>query len=172
MAPKVGLVNGFVVGVGHYDVPRINFQRINGFNLEASPLRLVIGTFAPNVLVKGFIIGINGETLGGTGFSRLGNPTILKINGLNISSGGFMAGAEVDRVNISVLTAINKMNGISINANVIGTNNFNGICISGIANVSQRGNGHQIAISNGSRNNKDIQVGLFNHFKNLRARQF
>jgi hypothetical protein len=172
MASKVGLVNGFVVGVGHYDGPRIKFQKINGFNLEASPLGIALISFGINIPFEGLFVGINDGTLGGTAFSQLDKATILKINGLNISSGGFMVGTEVDGVNISVLTAINKMNGLSINACVIGTNNFNGICISGIANVSERGNGLQIAISNVSRNHKGIQVGLFNHSKNLRGLQF
>jgi hypothetical protein len=172
LSPKVGLVNGFVVGVGHYDGPRIKYQKINGFNLEASPLGLALVTFGINIPFEGLFVGINDGTLMKTGFYKLENVTILKVNGLNISAGGFMEGAEVSGVNISVLTAINKMDGLSINASVLGTKSFNGVCISGIANVTDYGNGVQLAISNVSRNHKGIQIGLFNHSKNLRGLQF
>ncbi len=172
MSPKVGLVNGFVFGVGHYDGPRIKMQKINGFNLEVSPISLALISFGINIPIEGLIVGLNDKTLQNSPYSTLDDPTILKINGLNISSGGFMFGAEVNGINISVFTKINCMNGLSINGSVIGTNKFNGLSIAGIANISDYGNGLQIAISNVSRNHNGIQIGLFNYSKNLRGFQF
>ncbi len=172
MSPKVGLVNGFVFGVGHYDGPRIKMQKINGINLEVSPISIALISFGINIPIEGLVVGINDGTLQNSPYSILDENTILKINGLNISSGGFMFGAEVNGINISILTKINKMNGLSINGSVIGTNKFNGVCISGIANISDYGNGLQIAISNVSRNDNGIQIGLFNYSKNLRGFQF
>jgi hypothetical protein len=172
MTPKLGKVNGFVLGVGHYDGPRLKMQKINGFNLEASPLSIALFTFGLNIPFEGLVVGINNSTLKSTSITDSEDPTILIINGLNISSGGFMSGAEVNGVNVSVLTHINKMNGLSINGSVLGTNNFNGVCISGIANVSNFGNGLQIAVSNVSRNYNGVQIGLFNYSKNLRGVQF
>jgi hypothetical protein len=172
MTPKLGKVNGFVIGVGHYDGPRLKMQKINGFNLEASPMSLALVTFGINIPFEGLIVGLNNSTLQNTSITDSDDPTILIINGLNISSGGFMSGAEVNGVNISVLTHINKMNGLSINGSVIGTTKFNGVCISGIANISNYGNGMQIAISNVSKNHNGIQIGLFNYSNNLRGLQF
>ena len=172
MTPKLGIVNGFVLGVGHYDGPRLKMQKINGFNLEASPISLALISFGINIPFEGLVVGLNDSTLQSSAYSNSDDPSILVINGLNISSGGFMSGADVHGVNISVLTHINKMNGLSINASVIGTNKFNGLCISGIANVSNYGNGAQIAFSNVSRNHNGIQIGLFNYSKNLRGMQF
>jgi len=171
MTPKLGKVNGLVFGVGHYDGPRLKMQKINGFNIEASPLSLALVTFGINIPFEGLVVGLNDSTLQNTSFSDSDDPTILIINGLNVSSGGFMSGAEVNGLNISVLTHINKMNGVSINGSVIGTNKFSGVCISGIANVSNFGNGLQIAISNVSRNHYGVQIGLFNYSKKLRGIQ-
>lgn len=172
MSPKIGIVNGFVFGVGHYDGPRIKKQKINGFNLEASPLSLALISFGITIPIEGLIGGLNDSTLQNCSIVDADAPTILEINGLNISSGGFMNGANVNGVNISVLTHINNMNGLSINGSVIGTNAFNGVCVSGIANVSNYGNGLQIAVSNVSRNHNGVQIGLFNYSNNLRGFQF
>lgn len=171
MSPKLGLVNGFVFGVGHFDGPKIKMQQINGLNLEASPLCLALVSFGLNIPFEGLVVGINDKTLHRTSFKGTSEPTILVINGLNISTGGFMAGAEVNGINISVLTAINNMNGLSVNASVIGTETFNGVCIAGIANISENGNGLQIAISNVSRTHNGVQIGLFNYSKKLRGVQ-
>src|SRR5690606_18190943 len=35
---RVNRVNGFALGVGHYENHRITFQKINGLNIEASPI--------------------------------------------------------------------------------------------------------------------------------------
>lgn len=172
MSPKVGVVNGFVMGVGHYDGPRIKKQKINGFNLEASPLSLALISFGITIPIEGLVVGLNDGILNKYSVVDADDPTILEINGLNVSSGGFMDGASVNGVNISVLTHINIMNGLSINGSVIGANFFNGVSISGIANVSNYGNGLQIALSNVSRNHNGIQIGLFNYSNNLRGFQF
>lgn len=172
MTPKIGKVNGFVLGVGHYDGQRLKMQKINGFNLEASPISLALISFGINIPFEGLVVGLNDSTLQSSSYSNSDEPTILIINGVNISSGGFMSGAEVNGVNISVLTYVNKMNGLSINGSVIGTNKFSGLCVSSIANVSNYGNGVQIAFSNVSRNHNGIQIGLFNYSKNLRGMQF
>ena len=172
MSPKVGLVNGFVFGVGHYDGPRIKMQKINGFNLEVSPISLALISFGINIPIEGLIIGLNDKALQNSPYSKLDNPTILLINGLNISTGGFINGAEINGVNISIFTKINKLNGLSINGSVIGTNKFNGLSIAGIANISEYGNGMQIAVSNVSRNFNGVQIGLFNYSKNMRGFQF
>ena len=172
MRPELGKVNGFVIGVGHYDGPRIKMQKINGFNLEVSPLSIALVTFGINIPFEGLFVGVKDGTLQQSSFSNFDEPTILIINGLNISTGGFMNGAEVNGVNISILTHINKMNGLSINGSVIGTHKFNGVCIAGIANISDYGNGLQIAVSNVSRKYNGVQIGLFNYSKNLRGLQF
>ena len=172
MSSKVGRVNGLVLGAGHYDNTKIEMQHINGLNIEASPLAILVGTFGINILFEGVFVGLNDTTLKQSSFTKLEDSTVLKMNGLNVSSGGFMTGSEVNGINISVINLINKMNGFSANALILTSKNFNGVCISGIANVTDYGNGVQLAISNVSRNHKGVQIGLFNHSKNLRGLQF
>lgn len=169
---KVNRVNGFVLGVGHYENTNIKFQKINGLNLEVSPTSIALVTFALNVPFEGLFVGINDGLLSNTAFLDDDFPTIVRVNGLNLSTGGFMCGAEVNGLNVSVFSRINEMNGFSVNGAVLGTKRFNGLCISGIANITDYGNGIQMAVSNVSRNHNGVQIGLFNHSKNLRGIQF
>lgn len=168
---RVKQVNGFALGVGHYDNHNIKFQEINGLNIEANPISLALISFGLNVPFEAIFAGINDNSISNASFINDSQPTYIRVNGLNISSGGFLKGAEMNGFNISVFTGMNTMNGLSLNAAVIGTDSFNGLCISGIANITEYGNGAQIALSNVSRNHKGIQVGLFNHSRNLRGIQ-
>lgn len=172
MSSKVGRVNGLVLGAGHYENTKIEMQHINGLNIEASPLAILVGTFGINIPFEGIFVGLNDRMLKTSSFSKLQDSTVLKLNGLNLSLGGFMTGTEVNGLNLSVINLINKMNGFSANALILTSKNFNGFSISGIANVTDYGNGVQLAISNVSRNHNGVQIGLFNHSKNLRGLQF
>lgn len=169
---KVNRVNGFTLGFGHYENQKIKFQKVNGLNLEASPNSIILMSFGINIPFEGIFVGINDNLISNAAFMDDNTPTYIKINGLNISSGGFLGGANVNGLNISILTTMNQMNGFSINASVIDTQKYNGISIAGIANISDFGNGIQIAPSNVCRNHTGIQIGLFNHSKNLRGMQF
>lgn len=168
---KNARVDGLAFGVGHFENCRIKQQTVNGLNLEVSPMALALIPLL-HVPIEGLFVGINDKQINNVAFFDYDYETYIKINGLNISSGGFMGGAQVNGLNISVFSGMNEMNGISINATLLGTKSFNGISISGIANITDKGRGVQIAISNVSRNHKGIQIGLFNHSKNLRGFQF
>lgn len=169
---KLKRVDGFALGFGHYENSKIKQQKVNGLNVEASPLGLVLISFGINIPFEGLVVGINDKYIDSANFLDEEFQTYIKINGVNISSGGFMGGAEFNGLNISVLSGLNKLNGLSLNASVIGAKEFNGITISGIANVFEYGNGLQLAVSNVSRNHNGMQIGLFNHSKNLRGLQF
>ncbi|MGX7666509.1 LA_2272 family surface repeat-containing protein [Flavobacterium pedocola] len=168
---RVNRVNGFALGVGHYENEKIKFQKVNGLNIEASPISLALISVGLNIPFEGLVVGINDNSISNTAYMDDDYPTYIQINGLNISSGGFMGGAKMNGLNISVLTAMNQMNGLSLNASLISTKKFNGLSIAGIANISDHGNGIQIAPSNVCRNHRGIQIGLFNHSKNLRGIQ-
>ncbi|MCL9804398.1 hypothetical protein NAT51_02610 [Flavobacterium amniphilum] len=169
---RVNQVNGFALGVGHYENRNIKFQKVNGLNIEANPVSLALITFGLNIPFEGFFAGINDNVISNSSFMDDFTPTYIEINGLNISSGGFLGGAKMNGLNISVISSMNQMNGLSLNASVIATKHNNGLSIAGIANISDYGNGIQIAPSNVSRNHNGIQIGLFNHSKNLRGLQF
>lgn len=169
---KVSRVNGFALGFGHYENSRIKFQKINGLNVEASPLSLALVTFAINVPFEALFCGINDNAISNAAFLDDETPNYIQINGLNISSGGFMGGAKMNGLNISIFSGMNQMNGLSLSGVVLGTKQFNGLSIAGMANITDYGNGLQLAASNVSRNHKGIQIGLFNHSNNLRGMQF
>jgi len=168
---RVKRVNGFALGVGHYENQKIKSQTINGVNIEASPMGLAMMSFAINVPFEAIFVGINDNTISNAAFTEDVVPTYIKVNGLNISSGGFMGGAQMSGVNVSICSSMNKMNGLSFSGVLLATKHFNGVSVSAIANMTAYGNGLQVGISNVSRNHNGLQIGLFNHSNNLRGIQ-
>ncbi len=168
---RVNKVNGFALGVGHYENEKIKLQTINGLNIEASPLSVALFTISINVPFESFLVGINDNVISNVAFFDDHKDTYIKVNGLNISSGGFTGGAELRGINISIISGMNKMNGFSVGG-ILNTKSFSGVSISGLANISDSGNGIQIGSSNVSRRHNGIQIGLFNNSKDLRGMQF
>ncbi|KAF2515959.1 LA_2272 family surface repeat-containing protein [Flavobacterium foetidum] len=168
---RLNKVNGFTLGFGHYENKNIKLQTINGLNIEASPTSLILFSISINVPFESIIVGINDHVISNAAFFYTEVDTYIKINGLNISSGGFTGGSELRGVNISVISGINKMNGFSIGG-ILNTKSFSGVSISGLANLSDSGNGIQVGLSNVSRKHNGIQIGLFNNSKDLRGIQF
>ncbi len=168
---RVNRVNGFALGAGHYENEKIKLQTINGLNVEASPLSVALFTISINVPFESFLVGINDNVISNVAFFDDRTDTYIRVNGLNISSGGFMGGAELRGVNISIISGMNKMNGFSVGG-ILNTKSFSGVSVSGLANISDLGNGVQIGSSNVSRRHNGIQIGLFNNSKELRGVQF
>jgi hypothetical protein len=157
ISKKVDKVNGLVFGVGHFENKNIKSQTVNGINLEASPLGLSI----PFVLLYSLDDKFDFKT-----FLDDCNASKVKVNGLNLSSGGFTSNAEVNGLNISSLTRINKMNGISVSGFFTGSTKTNGILISGYYNYSEKLNGLSIAVINKSIDFNGMQIGLYNSCEN------
>lgn len=168
---RVNKVNGFALGVGHYENSKIKLQTINGLNVEASPLSVALFTISINVPFESIFVGINDNVISNVAFFDDCTDTYIRINGLNISSGGFTGGAELRGLNVSIISGMNKMNGFSVGG-ILNTKSFSGMSISGLANISDSGNGIQIGPSNVSRRHNGIQIGLFNNSKDLRGMQF
>ncbi|WP_163408978.1 LA_2272 family surface repeat-containing protein [Flavobacterium ajazii] len=171
ISKRVNKVNGFALGVGHYENEKIKYQVVNGLNAEVSPLSLALLSVSINVPFESLFVGINDNVISNVAFFDDEKNTYIKINGLNVSSGGFTGGAELRGINISIFSGMNKMNGFSVGG-ILNTKSFNGLSISGLANLSDSGNGVQIGISNVSRRHNGIQIGLFNNSKELRGMQF
>jgi len=171
ISKRVNKVNGFALGVGHYENRNIKLQTINGLNIEASPLSVALFSISINVPFESFFVGINDNVISNVAFFDDFKDTYIRINGLNISSGGFTGGAELRGINVSIISGMNKMNGFSVGG-ILNTKSFSGLSISGLANISDSGNGVQIGPSNVSRRHNGIQIGLFNNSKELRGMQF
>ncbi|MDQ5928504.1 MAG: hypothetical protein QG594_278 [Bacteroidota bacterium] len=134
-------------------------------------MSIALISFAIKFPVESWCVGINDNVIINVAFYDDKIETYIKINGLNVSSGGFMGGAEVRGINVSIFSAMNMMNGFSVGG-ILNTKTFNGLSISGLANLSDFGNGVQIGISNVSRRHNGLQIGLFNNSKALRGMQF
>ena len=155
ISKKVDVVNGLAFGVGHYDDKNIVGQTINGVNVEASPIGLAFPFLFMLSFDKRFSLNNLEE--------EFDNMTALQVNGLNFSTGGFITNTEMNGINISTLTQIHEMNGLSISAFGINNENTNGISIAGFYNSSHKTNGLQMAMTNYCNDLKGGQIGLYNH---------
>ena len=157
ISKKVSAVNGLCLGVGHYPNKFFNKQTVNGLNLEADP----IGFLAP------FILLYASENKNSTEYyfdNR--SDAEIKINGINISTGGFIEGAELNGFNITTMTSMSKMNGVSFSGFLLISENINGIAISGIENYSKNMNGLSISLLNKTFDLSGMQIGLYNSVDN------
>ena len=136
---RVKKVNGLTLGVGHFRNSRIKFQEVNGLNIEASPIAAGLITFGIGITIESFFVAARKDPFESFSLSR----TVLKqdddilnirVNGLNISSGGFLQGAQVNGFNICVVSVMNKMNGVSVTGAILSAGKMNGISVCGIAN--------------------------------------
>lgn len=157
ISKKVDKVNGLVFGVGHFENSNIKSQTVNGINLELNP----IGLLSPIVFIFSFDEKFEAKNL----MEDFESNKIL-VNGLNISTGGFTSNAFMNGLNISILTKINQMNGVSVSGLIMANKNTNGISISGYINYNEKLNGLSIALINKSIDFNGMQIGLYNNCNN------
>ena len=150
ISKKVNLVNGLALGVGHYDNKNIQKQTVNGLNLEVNPLCIGAPFLLLTLANERFQIK--------NGIDEFDNNSLIKINGINITTGGFLSRAQLNGVNISTFTQMEKMNGLSVSGLVTSCKSAKGISISGILSYNQKING--------------LAVGLINHVDFLKGAQF
>ncbi|MES2484722.1 MAG: hypothetical protein V4581_02085, partial [Bacteroidota bacterium] len=180
---KVDQVNGLALGVGFaLTLQDTRPVKVNGFNLELNPLTPLI------------ILFLDPE--------RVGNDTIAAtVNGLHISTAGFMHNAKLNGLGISVYNIGMQSNGMSVTGLYNVSKVMNGLHICGIVNSAEtKANGLFIAPFNyagklggmqlGGCNRSDyfkgaalgfanisyqemtgVQIGLFNRAKKCRGLQ-
>lgn len=157
ISKKVDKVNGLVFGVGHYENKNIKSQTINGINLELNP----IGLLTPIVFIFSFDEKFEAKNL----MEDFDSNKIL-VNGLNISTGGFTSNSYMNGLNLSILTRINQMNGISISGLVMANKKTNGFSFAGYLNYNEKLNGLSFGLINKSIDFNGMQVGLYNNCQN------
>ncbi|ATL43896.1 hypothetical protein OZ664_13935 [Elizabethkingia sp. HX WHF] len=154
LSKKIQKVNGLAIGVGMDDVfsPISKKKTVNGLNIDANPLGIIIWMFYDP--------------------SKVNNSNdILQYNGLNISAAGFLRDHSHNGLNISLYNYGNKMNGVSLAGlwNVV--EEENGLFIGGLGNYAERGSGVIISASNGVKEFKGVQIGLINNSDNMKGLQ-
>ena len=155
ISKKVEKVNGIVFGIGHFENRNIQNQTVNGLNLEANPTGLLF----PIVLLSSMDKRFKLDNL----VNDFDTSKTIKVNGLNISTGGFSSNAVMNGINISTITAMHKMNGFSISAFIVASQRTNGLSIAGFYNGNYRTVGAQIAMMNYCNDLKGAQIGLYNN---------
>lgn len=109
-------------------------------NIEVSFILLVLILFFINVLFEFLFVGINDNVISNVVFFDDLIVIYIKINGLNISLGGFMGGAELRGINILIFLGMNKMNGFFVGG-ILNIKSFLGVSIFGLVNLFDKGNG-------------------------------
>lgn len=158
---KVEKVNGLALGVGHFRSELIPMQTVNGINAEISPVGLGMLLIWPFLDFRHTTFDDLFET----------DSTCTVINGLNVSTGGFLEGAEVRGINISTFTKMNKMNGLSVSAGLLIAGKVNGVSIAGLYNAAARRNGLSVALVNSDIQTHGLQIGLANYAQELKGAQ-
>lgn len=161
ISKKVDLVNGMVLGAGHFENSNVNYQKINGINIEVNPDIILIPYLT---MVRADIIydsSLIGKPLSDTLVTPKKSINRLKINGFNISSGAFMVDTDFNGLNISTFNIYNNCNGLNIAPIFTSANKMNGLTISSI-NVFNNLNGVSIGLINKSNKMNGIQIGLYN----------
>lgn len=152
IATNVSKVNGLAFGVGHYENSMVKTQTVNGFNVELSPIGLLSPFLAIGLFERDEAYLFREDT----------QTASIKINGINISSGGFLDDSQVNGANFSVFTTMDKMNGFSASAIVLCSRDINGVSLAGFANFSKNTHGLTVALINRTFNLKGIQLGCYN----------
>jgi hypothetical protein len=169
ISKKVDKVNGLVFGVGHVDNKNVDFQVINGVNVEANPAPIagaMLG-FAALMYLPDIIKNENKKRnkINVDYFVVKENTSPhLKLNGFNISSGCFFTATDMNGLNISTGNKFNHFNGFSIT--FLGTiaDHQNGLSV-GLYNANNDLAGSTIGVYNQSCILKGLQLGLFNKSK-------
>ncbi|MHA7059875.1 hypothetical protein ACWGOQ_0021790 [Aquimarina sp. M1] len=173
---NVSQVNGLVLGVGHYKNKNIEHQKINGVNIDVvHPAPLLLMTFGLEIPFKLLPVGLTYKNNTGIHILESNNTpenVKLSMNGLNLSVGGFYEGTDFSGLNVSLISVVNKLSGVSVAPVVNGSEVFNGIQFSTLANITASGNGLQVGISNVAGKFNGIQVGVFNKTVDQRGFQF
>ncbi|WP_264536048.1 LA_2272 family surface repeat-containing protein [Flavobacterium sp. N1736] len=182
ISKKVDKVNGLVFGLGHIENKNIEYQTINGINIEANPAPAAGAFYAFICLMhldekirNNKINGIVKTTDEDFKIKSVRYAPDLQLNGLNISSGCFFTMTSMNGLNISAGNKFNNFNGLSIT--VLGTiaDHQNGLSLGiynanndltgstiGIYNLSYQLSGLHLGVFNQTRINRGLQIGILN----------
>lgn len=167
MSKKVDQVSGLVLGLGHLDNKNVENQVINGVNIEANPAPAAGALYAFMALIyldeviKNNKIKIIKTAEEDYFIKNINSNSVLKLNGLNVSSGCFFVSTNMNGLNISAANKFSNFNGLSIA--VLGTiaNQQNGMAI-GLFNANNDLAGSTVGIYNQSYDLKGLHLGVFN----------
>ena len=154
MAKDIEKVNGVVAGIGHFE-KKGQVKYINGVNVDLMVL-------SPIVVMMG---GRNGSS------RYMQRDTILIVKGLNIGIGGYFEGVVHKGLNIAMYNEGISMTGFSINGAYNSVNEFKGISIAGLANITVQSIGLNIAPFNMDVEMKGIQIGVLNKSMQVKGLQ-
>ena len=139
---QIQQVNGLALGLSlEGSDQNMLKQKVNGLNIEISPLSVLIVLFANP-----------------RGFPKTESCVV---NGLHISSGN-LYDSKINGVALTAFNINHSVNGFSVNGMYSHAKELNGFHISGISNVSESANGVTIAFFNDSKSMKGFQLGAFN----------
>lgn len=151
ISKKVSQVNGMAFGIGHNYKNDEAFAIINGLNLEVNPVTAII-----------FLLPKSPQPA---------EHASVIVNGLHLSTGGFLSDGAINGVGISAFDVTAWANGVSVTGLFTISRNLNGVHISGISIDSENGAGLLIAPFNEGGNFTGLQIGALNGGKTVTGLQ-
>lgn len=142
-------VNGLAVGIGNTESQHI----VNGLNIDVDPLVLFY-LLAPKAIEYPEESKAN-----------------VSLNGLHISTGGYIGGGTVNGINISSYHIVRKNNGVSVTFFNNTTMNTNGLQLALMSNSSDKLNGASLAIWNEAIKCNGVELGAMNYAEQLKGLQ-
>ncbi|MBD3906976.1 hypothetical protein NAL32_20050 [Chryseobacterium sp. Ch-15] len=142
-------VNGLAVGLGFdpkylfKDDGLTKIQKVNGLNLEVNPLGLM------------YLLFYNPP--------RAQDEELIKVNGLNISSAGYLRGVSHNGVSVSLYNYGHTMNGVMGSLLSFDIEKGRGVFFSTMSVSSKEMKGLSIAPFNGAEVLRGVQIGFYNN---------
>lgn len=146
--PQIGKVNGLTVGLGFdskylaKDQNTVNFQTVNGLNLEVNPLGLLFWMFYDP--------------------TKSSNIESVQVNGLNISVSGYLRGVSHNGVSVSLYNYGHTMNGLMGSLLHFDTEKSKGVFVTGLSFSSNELTGLSVSPFNNTGILKGVQLGFLN----------
>lgn len=142
-------VNGLAIGLGFdpkylfKDDDLTEIQKVNGLNLEVNPLGLM------------YLLFYNPP--------RAQDEELIKVNGLNISSAGYLRGLSHNGVSVSLYNYGHTMNGVMGSLISFDIEKGRGVFFATMSVSSKEMKGLSIAAFNGAEVLRGVQIGFYNN---------
>jgi hypothetical protein len=148
-------VNGLNIGLQTMNI-KGDTLKIHGMNLNADVLSAMMGMYGLMFIAYGNKLSALDDTVM--------TKTKNQVTGLSISGGGIIFdNALVEGLSINGgIIAAEKTRGVVLTGTQSMVNNFNGLVVSGLRNVSVKGKGVQVGLLNVCKHLKGVQFGLWN----------
>lgn len=174
---KNRVINGLAVGLSVHPFTvwseeDTSLIKVNGLNLEVSPLGIIGGIWGT---AYGFFGNMDSAGNKQSFFTKYGyqdsiklayQKSLAKVNGVSISLGGLTETTNKGLIINGLSGTSYTTSGVQISGLLNIQYQFKGLMIAGISNKTTKGKGVQIGLINNCKTGQLLQLGLFNRIGN------